>query len=330
MFSLRQIVEGFRDLGTPVQRPVLPLGDALAGLVPKVRPRFRYETRALNQVGNCPVFRPLAGLYALSLVVDFPDGELDVGPRELAAWGADFDILLQRARANLLLRGGDEGFREARSGLFRSTWRDNLDGSRVLLPGMLKGLPIQGEPVVVLPNPDTLLVAGADDPQGLTRLMEAALEFLQDDRHAQNVCPLRLRHFVWEPWEADPGHPAAPLLGRIRRRRLVEEYGRQKAILDRRHSQEGRTVAVAPLHLERTPAGVVASRTLWRRGIGEGWLPEADQVGLMPTPDSCLWVPWSQARRHLGHLLEPLGMFPERYRFRAFPGGDLLERLGRV
>ena len=87
MFSLRQIVEGFRDLGTPVQRPVLPLGDALAGLVPKVRPRFRYETRALNQVGNCPVFRPLAGLYALSLVVDFPDGELDVGPRELAAWG---------------------------------------------------------------------------------------------------------------------------------------------------------------------------------------------------------------------------------------------------
>ena len=326
MFSLGQLLEGFRKWGTPVERPVLPLALALPALVPKVRPRFKYEARALRQAGTCPLFQPLAGLFALSLVVDFPDGELDVSPREMAAWGVDFEVLLQRARTNLLRRGGEEAFREVRTGLFRSTWRDNLDGSRVLLPGVLKRLPIQGDPVVVLPNPDTLLVAGSEDPEGLTRLMEAAVEFLHEDRHAQNACPLRLKNFLWEPWEAPHGHPAAPLLGRIRRRRLLEEYGRQKSLLDRLHGVAGSPVTVAPLHLERGASGAVTSRTFWHQGVGEGWLPEADQVGLV-REDDCLWVSWAQARRHLGHLLEPMGLFPERYRFQGFPDGEVMARL---
>jgi len=326
MFSLAKLLEGFRKIGTPVQRPVLPLAMALPALLPKVRPRFRYEVRALRQAGTCPVFEPLAGHFAMSLVVDFPEGELDVSPRELAAWGADFEGLLQRARTNLLRRGGEEDFREVRDGLFRSTWRDHYDGSRVLLPGVLKRLPIQGDPVVVLPNPDTLLVAGSEDPGGLTRLMEAAVEFLQEDRQAQNACPLRLRNFQWEPWEAPEGHPAGTLLGRVRRRRLLEEYGRQKSLLDRHHDLTGQPVTVAPLHLERAASGAVTSRTVWRQGAGEGWLPEADQVGLAGEHD-CLWVSWAEARRHLGHLMEPMGLFPERYRLLHFPDHDLLSRL---
>ena len=326
MFSLGPILAGLKKLGTPVQRPVLPLAQALPGLLPKVRPRFRYEARAIHQVARCPVYQPLAGLFATSLVVDFPEGELDVGPRELAAWNADFDLLLQRARTNLLQRGGEEGFKEVRSGLFRSTWRDNLDGSRMLLPGVLKRLPIQGDPVVVVANPDTLLVAGSEDADGLTRLLEAAVEFLAEDRHAQNLCPMRLSNFIWEPWQAKAGHPTEPLLARIRRRRLLEEYGRQKALFDRIHDQAGHHVTVAPLHLERSEAGAVTSRTFWRQGDGEGWLPEADQVGLVGEHE-CLWVSWSQARRHLGHLLEPMGLFPERYRSLGFPGREVLQRL---
>ena len=196
----------------------------------------------------------------------------------------------------------------------------------MLLPGVLKRLPLQGDPVVVVPNPDTLLVAGSEDPGGLARLMEAAVEFLQEDRQAQNACPMRLSNFLWAPWQAPAGHPAAKLLARIHRRRLLEEYGRQKALLDRVHRQAGQPVTVAPLHLERGESGAVTSRTFWQQGVGEGWLPEADQVGLVGEHD-CLWVSWSQARRHLGHLLEPMGLFPERYRFLGFPSRDLMDRL---
>jgi len=236
--SLAAVVR--RLAAPPAVRRILPLEEALPRLVPKVRPRFHYEALALRQGAACPEFRPMAGSFALSLVVDAPDWELDVTARELQAWNADFDILLQRARANLLLRGGEERFRPLRPGLFRSNWQDGLDGSRILLPGVLKSLRLQGEPVVVLPDADTLLVAGSEDPQALAWSMEGALEF-QGSR-SLNGCPLQLRHFQWEPWEAGAGHPAGTLLARVRHRRLLEEYAHQKTLLDRLH---GEAVAVA-------------------------------------------------------------------------------------
>jgi hypothetical protein len=297
----------------------MPLQEALIRLVPKVRPRFHHEALAFRDAAAPPVFRPLAGSLALSLVVDFPDCELDVGPRELEAWGADFDVLLQRARANLLLRGGEERFKAVRPGLFRSTWEDGLDGSRILLPGVLQGLPLRGRPVAVAPDRDTLLVAGSEDPQALAWLLEGALDFVGQDPRSVNACPVRWTGYQWEPWEAVAEHPAAPLLVRALRRRLLEEYASQKALLDRRHARMGRDVIVAPFLLERDCAGAVTSRTYLAPEAGEGWLPEADLVGLPAGPGETAghWVPWPELRDRLGSRLQPLGLFPERYRLEA-------------
>jgi len=217
--------------------------------------------------------------------------------------------VIQRARTNLLLRGSQERFRRVRQGLYQSTWQDNLDGSRVLLPGVLKGLPLQGDPVVVLPNRDTLLVAGSEDIKALGWLMDAALEFLREDPQAHNCCPLRLRHFHWELWEAGDGNPLAPILERVRKQRLLDEYARQKTLLDRIHDRAGKPVLVAPFRLEKTSTGAVTSCTYLPQGVEEGWLPEADRVGLLRN-SQCLWLPWAQLNRQL----EPLGFFPERYR----------------
>ena len=314
-----RIFETIKGLALPPRAPRrLTLGEALPRLVPKVRPRFLFESLALGGAEEGPVFRPLAGIFAQSLVVDAPEWEVDVGPRDLASWGADFDALFQKARANLVQRGGEEGFEEVRPGLFRSTWQDNLDGSRVVLPGVLRRLPLRGDPVVVLPNRDNLLVAGSEDPRALCWILEAALEFMWGDPKALNGCPLRLRGFQWEPWEVpDEAHPAARLLGRVRRRRMVEEYTRQKSLLDRLHGREGRAVSVAPYHLEKTASGAVRSCTFLPQGGQEGWLPKADQVGLLREGRTCLWIPWEAAMDHLGPLLEPLGLFPERYRIRC-------------
>jgi hypothetical protein len=238
-----------------------------------------------------------------------------VGPRELEAWGADFDVLLQRARTNLLLRGAGEGFKAVCPGLYRSTWEDGLDGSRMLLPGVLSTLPLQGRPVAVVPDRDTLLVAGSEDPRALARLLEGALDFVGQDPRSVNACPVKWDGFRWDPWEPGPDHSAAPLLARARRRRLLEEYAGQKALLDRRHAQVGMDVLVAPFLLEKGPSGAVSSRTYLTPGAGEGWLPVADQVGLPGGgEDRTRWVPWSEFRQRLGCRLQPLGLFPERYR----------------
>ena len=149
-----------RGLGRPAPRPLLALDDALPYLFPKVRPALAYAAYA-RRTGRAPAaFRPLAGAYAVSLVLDLPNQDLDLELAHLRTWGVDFDGLLQRARTNLLGRGGEQRFQELREGCFRSTWRDSLDGSRMLLPGMLRRLGLRGDPVVLLPSRDMLLVLG--------------------------------------------------------------------------------------------------------------------------------------------------------------------------
>ena len=316
--------------GAPARRGPITLAEALPWVVPKVRPRFEFETLNLCPGRPAPVFQALAGIFAVSLVLDLPDQDLDVGPAELAAWGTDFDRLMQRARSNLLARGGEEQFRQVEPGCFRSTWRDNLDGSRVLLPGILQRLRLAGDPVVVLPSRDTLLVTGSEDTRGLRWILEAALEFLDEDPRSMNGCPLRLRHYLWEPFHAHTEHPVCPLLARLHRRRLKDEYTNQKLLLDRRHGALGQQVTLAPFHLERTPAGETLSYTIWSRSMGEAWLPEADRVRLSWEVAGCRVehrISWERVQRQLSPLLEPVGLFPERYRFKAPPRIELLQAL---
>jgi hypothetical protein len=315
--------------GLPEREP-MTLEGALPWLLPKVRPRFMYEALGLHTGQPGPVFQPLAGIFAVSLVLDMPSRELDLGPRELAAWNVDFDRLLLKARSNLLARGSEEGFREMGPGRYRSTWEDNLDGSRLLLPGVLRRLKLQGDPVVLLPNRDTMLVVGSEDPVGLRWALEGAMEFLGEDPRALNGSPLRLRDFEWEPFQVGSGSPVCPLLTRLERRRLMEDYGRQKALLDQRHGAAGKAITVAPLALEKRRGGEAESCTVWSEGMGEAWLPVADRVKLawvLGGERGRVSVPWDRVQARLSHLLEPVGLFPERYRFKAPPPPGLLENL---
>jgi hypothetical protein len=323
-------LDRLRQWFSPSRREPVTLKEALPWLVPKVRPRFHYEALALRTGRAWPEFRPLAGLFAVSLAVDTPTGELDVGPEDLARWNADFDRLMQKARSNLLARGGEEGFLKLGPGRFRSSWQDNLDGSRMLLPGILRRLPLAGDPVVVLPSRDTLLVVGSEDPAALRWALDGAAALMDADPGSLNGCPLRFRNLQWEPFQPAGEDPLNPLLQRLGSRRLQEEYGSQKALLDRRHGLAGKAITVTPYRVERASGGTARSFTVWSQTMGEAWLPQADQVRLSwewGREPGRAWVPWERLQARLGEVLEPVGLFPERYRFREQPGPRQLESL---
>ena len=329
MGKLGQLIEFLKK---PPVRAGLTLDLALPRLYPKVRPRFLHEAQVLGERKGVPAARFEAGIFAVSLVADFPDMEINVTPAHIESWGADFDGLLAHARSNLLKRGGMEGFEANRDGFFQSTWEDNLDGSRMLLPGVLKMLPVQGDPVVIMPSRDVLLVTGADEPAALAAALESALNTVHHCNGPLNACPLRLRNFQWEPLRLPSNHPARPLLSRARRRRLLDEYTQQKALLDRLHGRMGRQIHVSPFHLAPAP-GRTTSFTLWSREAGEGWLPEADRVCLAWAGSSGpeqVWVAWDVLRQRLGRLLEPLALFPQRHRLLGFPEPAELEELATL
>jgi len=220
-------------LGRRGARPLPALAEVLPWMVPKVLPCFEYEAYTLATGRPAPVFRPLAGPFAVSLAVELPNQDLEVGAAELRAWDADFDRLLQTARRNLLARGGG-GFQAAGPGRHCAVWRDGLGGGRLLLPGLLEGLALAGDPVALLPTRDTLLVAGSQDPESLRWALEGALRALDSDPRPLNACPLRLRGFRWEPFQVPEGHPAAGLLDRIERRRIRDERARRDSLQGRR------------------------------------------------------------------------------------------------
>ncbi len=327
---IKEHLDRLRNLFSPPRREPLTLADALPWLVPKVRPRFEYEAMPLRTGRPGPLYRPLAGIFGVSLAVDTPSQDMDLCAADLERWDADFELLLQKARGNLLARGGEERFERLGPGRYRSTWQDNLDGSRMLLPGILRRLPLEGDPVVLLPNRDTLLVVGSEDQPGLQWALAGAMSFLNEDPRALNGCPLRWSSYHWEPFQAQAEHPVCPLLQRIESRRLLAEYRSQKALLDERHTLAGKAITVAPYQLEQTPGGPLRSFTTWTRSMGEAWLPKADQVRLAwewGRERGRAWVPWEKLETRIGELLEPVGLFPERYRFRELPEVPQLEDL---
>jgi hypothetical protein len=220
---LVRLTRFLRTLGHPAPRPFLPLAQALPRLYPKVRTRLQFERHAGDAGRPTPVWQPLAGNLGVSLVLDLSHQDLDLGPEYLEAWGVDFGRLLQQARANLVIRSGDARFHAVGQGCFRSTWQDDLDGSRILLPNFLRALPVKGDPVALLPRRDLLLVAGSGDPEGLVWGLGAMVQCLGQDAAALVATPLRYRHNRWEALDLPGEHPAADLLASLSACQLREE-----------------------------------------------------------------------------------------------------------
>src|SRR5262249_6095587 len=143
---------------------------------------------------------------AVSLVYDLPESLVQIQQHQLDTWGVSFDAALQRATDNLIAISWHR-FDEVAPGVWRSPWQDNLDTSRLVLPELFRAHEVQGGPVVIAPNRDTVLLTGSDDEAGLTRLAELAEEAFAQPRAVSGVA-LRLETDGWVPFLPQPGHPA--------------------------------------------------------------------------------------------------------------------------
>jgi hypothetical protein len=258
---------------------------------------------------------------ACELLYLTPDVILQIPCGALSLWGVTWDVAFQVARDNLL-RLSTEPFIVAHPGVFVSPWRDNCDAGRMAIPELIRRLPVKGDPVAVVPNRDTLIVTGSDDDAGLTSMM-AIVEEAKGLPRFQATLAVRLNGTTWGPFLPAPERPAYLSMRRLFFEHMAAVYAKQTRLLG-----TDTRVSVFPatywLNSKEDPPEVFSS-CAWSRGVPT-LLPRTDWIVFgFGEPKMAFAVDWGVVTDICGELMEPVPMYPERFRVNEFPSPEHIE-----
>jgi hypothetical protein len=306
---------------------------AASHLMPVVRDKRYFGMSNLMMVnsgidpspGTAMQFRPMVGEVVIALVRDTERQMLQITQGILDGWGVTFDQALDRALANLRARSPLK-FKENGNGLFVSAWNDDYDGSRVLMPELLGGLPIVGNPVVSMPSRNHLLVAGSRDRAALDRLVNATAVLLESEQRPMTAQLMKFEKGKWLPFEENL--PSLPKLREAGFKLIHRDYAQQKDLLDSILAKKKKDIFVATAKAFQAKDGTgFLSLTQWTKTVVT-LLPKTDRLALlsMDTREMII-VPWSVAAEVLGARLQSQGMEPERYLASDYPDDSQLAKL---
>jgi hypothetical protein len=309
-------------------------------LLPVVRSRFYLESVALQSRARggegLAVPQQLIGEHlALSLVYDLPQAMRSIIQDDLDKWGVTFYEAVEAAKNNLE-QMGNVAFASLQgdsTGVYISATSDNYDASRLVMVDLVRKMPVRGDYIAMVPNRDTLVLTGAEDPGGLEVMCKVAEESFQKPRPISTVA-LRLAGDEWESWLPQRESPAYARLHELRLRTVGMEYNDQKELLDQIHQQSGERLFVASFSaVKNKESGRVTSYSVWSDGV-DTLLPETDDLVLLRPQDAGAKVDvvasgsFERVREVAGELMQPVGSYPERYRVEQFPTEQQLAAIG--
>jgi uncharacterized protein YtpQ (UPF0354 family) len=262
---------------------------------------------------------------AVALVADSPRTTMFVKEEHLGALGLSQEDALKAALDNLR-RHSEPKFTAMGPGVFASGWEDYYDSSRLLLPEVLAGLGVKGDPVAMVPARGTLMVTGADDRQGLITMTAAAAEIWAESEAPLSAQPLRLHNGTWQDFPVDG--PDFTTLREALRDQRAHEYAEQAEALGQLCQARGEDIFVATFGVMRPKVDDAAERVSWATWSVDvdTLLPLTDVIGLKTETDVVL-VSWSKALPIVGRYLQPTEHYPPRFRVNAFPNDAELDQL---
>jgi hypothetical protein len=217
------------------------------------------------------------GLYA-GLAVDLPHSMALVSEEQLATWNIEIDEALDRAVLNLQ-RKSDEPFEEVGPGLWMDRWNDSYSASRILLPHLLHRLCT--DPVVCVPNRDTLLVCDPSSEVGLAGLVLILERLAEEESYTITRRLYQLEGIELRPFELPADNPAASSYRYLAIAELCELYRQEKEILDQRGDED---LFIASVMVTETEDGELTTRAVWTRDVPTLLTP-VDIVGLVDLDD---------------------------------------------
>lgn len=340
----RQVLERFVRgcVGTTNFELPEEFSDVHPDLLPVVRSRFYLESVALQSrarggEGVAVPQQTIGDHLALSLVYDLPQAMRSIIQEDLDKWGVTFYEAVEAARHNLE-QMGNVAFASLQGsggqGVYVSATGDNYDASRLVMLDLVRKFPVRGDYVAMVPNRDTLVVTGSEDPAGLEIMCQVAEESFSKPRPISTVA-LRLVGDEWESWLPPRDAPSFPRFHELRLRTIGMEYNDQKELLDQIHEGRGEDVFVASFSaVEQKGTGRITSYSVWSDGVPT-LLPQTDDLVLLrynPAADKVELAAagsFDRVREIVGDLMQPVGIYPERFRVEEFPTSAQLASIGK-
>jgi hypothetical protein len=301
-------------------------------LLPMLRSWWSFAGEALTDrifgtdAPSAPAVSHIGSDLGVALIAEGTDPAAAVTGAELRASGLEPETALSLALDNLRSRS-TAAFEALKPGVFASQWRDGYDASRLLFPDLIAALPVNGDPVAMVPTRNKLLVAGADDMEALLALAGPGAEAVSATDQPLSAQPLRLCEGKWIDFALD-AEELAPFRD-LMRGQWTREYAEQKPLLDQLHAQSGDDILVASYApMQNRDTGKPFCMTFWVDGF-VNLLPRADAVVLKSAAEVMV-VPWRAVTAVIAHRLASTDHYPIRYRADAFPSAAELEQLRAV
>lgn len=304
--------------------------DARPDLRPKIWTRATFaQMKMASQIqGNRSLELPLVPIgehLLLGLVFDLPASMRSVTADNLCDWDVTLYEAIEAARHNLL----ESGFPLALLGdhLYVSVSGDHYECCRILAVDLIHKLKLQGDPIAMIPNRDTLFITGSDDAEGLNMMATLTAKVMEEPRPMMSTA-LQLVDDEWIDWLPPAAHPAYPKFKHLKVQCMLGLYDAQKEQLSQLHQVQGIDVSVAGQFALQSPGGLLWTCCVWAESI-ESWLPESDYIMFFWNEQSQqARVTWDQALQIVGALVEEIDdLYPKRFRVKAYPDDSQLNQL---
>jgi hypothetical protein len=262
--------------------------------------------------GALDVVQPIVADLTVGVYLDLPDADVPVSAGQLARWGVTLPQALDAAVAAGFGRPVPQAQRVETVHLYRDV---RFAGTALLRPELVRGLPVDGDPVVLIPTVGDLLVGDAGDPAGLTFMIRMAERIVQSPALTVSFRPLVLRGGGWAPfdWPAS----AQPYVDALRRRWDCPHYATQHPLLREHYDRVGPPTFVPELGLYEKDGEQVTVTSL-TEGVPAA-LPLADVVSLVRAGGQTTPVAMGQLFRTPGLLVPIPNTAPPRYFASRFP-----------
>jgi hypothetical protein len=311
--------------------------DARSDIFLAVRQRGYYSLLELSMWAEADLdfswpYQPLTEHLGVGLVYDLPEAMVMLQSSHLEDWGVTFYEAYEQGLINLTEI--DATFTTIDDHSYASATGDHYDISRMLLPELIRELEVIGDPIVLLPNRDRLLITGSEDRRGLETVALLAQQLLTHPRPMTGLA-FRLDHDEWRCWLPDPDHPAYALLKTLGMQSRQHDYAEQRELLQTWLSSREPHVEVSEYRMHGARAKQPpTSFCVWQEGQTL-LLPKTDRVCFLRHDQSRDYplveginVSWPRVQCRLAHMVREVpALYPPRYRVERFPSDPQLALL---